>query len=823
MKINNSHILERINVENKLASGLLTPLTVVTSPMGYGKTTAVRSFLRKRNDIVLWTTMSSAGNTANGEYFWLLLTREIFNISPEMSRQLDERGFPGDSAQIFRFINILKKFPRSSGHRVILVIDDYWLIENREINDLILRLTSENLAWLNLILISRRKPRLPIEELVMKGLCVVIDYDDLTFSWKDARNYFSLIGLIEDEKIQKQIYEDSKGWIAALYLMSKNYFSGQPIEDLKRMLKDSLFEKYDEARREALVKLSYFDTISPKQAAYIFDDCSMPVLLEQFYKDNAFITLDSKCNYKFHQIFLNFLRDEQTKYRFDTDTIYRRAGEWFAANDDHMMAFHYWQLSGDYESIFEFLEAADISHINSLDRKLIFPVFNATDTELWYRYPIATLKYIFLLILYNEREYAGQLLNDLDAYFRKAEYDRYCRSQLLAELQIVRTSLAFNDMTELIEHSKEAYRLFDGKVSLMRKRSGVYTYGCPHFSYMYYNKPGMYRKLIEEIKNGFDYHIRACNGCGAGADLLTQAEYYLETGDFDKVKLLASEARYVSEQHEQTCITAASMFVLARLHHITGNTAEMNEVIGHMELMREKENNPLNSDVLDNALGYMYVLLDRVEKIPVWLREDDITYRFSAYQGTSFNHLVYQMILIRKKDYETFSKKKDSFLMEFRQFKNQLGIVIFHINNSVALYHTIGTEAAAAELDMVFDIARKDHLTLVFAENACEVMPILENGSFNSDKEFIAEVREICRRYHELPKKRSSSSFLSKRETDIMELLEDGINIADIADALYISQNTVKRHLQNIYRKFNVHNKTLALKAYRELCEKDDS
>ena len=242
VKINNSHILERINVENKLASGLLTPLAVVTSPMGYGKTTAVRSFLRKRNDIVLWTTMSSAGNTANGEYFWLLLTREIFNISPEMSRQLDERGFPGDSAQIFRFINILKKFPRSSGHRVILVIDDYWLIENREINDLILRLTSENLAWLNLILISRRKPRLPIEELVMKGLCVVIDYDDLTFSWKDARNYFSLIGLIEDEKIQKQIYEDSKGWIAALYLMSKNYFSGQPIEDLKRMLKDSLFE-----------------------------------------------------------------------------------------------------------------------------------------------------------------------------------------------------------------------------------------------------------------------------------------------------------------------------------------------------------------------------------------------------------------------------------------------------------------------------------------------------------------------------------------------------------------------------------------------------
>ncbi len=817
MKNSNTHILERTQVDKKLAQGLSMPLTIVTSPMGYGKTTAVKSFLQKREDVVVWTTMTSAGDTVNSEYFWLLLTREVFNVSPELAQNLEERGFPSGSAQIFRLLDSLKNFSRSSDQIFVLVIDDYWLIENQEINTLIRRIISAKLPWLRLILISRRIPNLPIEEMVLKKLCTVIDFDDLTFTWEDARNYFRLIAFSGDEIVQKQIYEDSKGWIAALYLMSKNYFNGHPVEDLKRMLKVSLFDSYNEVQQEALIKFSYFSTISPKQAAYIFDDYNMAVLLEQFYKDNAFITRDNKHNYKFHQIFLNFLHDEQIKYNFDLQSIYRRAGEWFAMNNDHVMAFRYWQLSGNYQYILGSLEIADISHINSLDRKLIFPIFNVASKDLWYEYPIATLKYIFLLMLYNERERASYLLDEFDDYFQNHNHSKYSHNQLLAESQIVRTSLAFNDMTLIIEHSKEAYALFDGKISLIRKRSGVYTYGCPHFSYMYYNKPGTYRSLIEEIENGFDYHIKACNGCGAGASLLVRAEYYLETGEFDKIESYALEAQYISNQYEQTCISVASMFVLARLYRITGKTPELNQVIGEMELLREKEKNPLNSDVLDNALGYLHALMNKIEKIPDWLREDDITYRYSKYQGTAFNHLVYQMILIQQKDYDTFTRKKHSFLLDFKQFQNQLGIAVFHINYSIALYHTEGLSIAAAELEKVLSIAQKDHLILVFAENAQELLPILENGSFQIDPEFLSELIEACHSALNHSSRQTPSSILSKREVDIMELLGEGANISDIADSLYISQNTVKRHLQNIYRKLDVHNKTLAIKAYREL------
>lgn len=817
MKNSNDHILQRIQIDNKLSQGLSIPMTIVTSPMGYGKTTAVKSFLQKRKETVLWTTMTDAGDTVNSEYFWLLITREIFNVSPELGQNFEGRGFPNDSAQIFRLLDFLKNFPVSSERTFVLVIDDYWLIENREINTLLRQLAYAKLPWLRLIIISRRVPNLPVDEMVMKELCIVVDFDDLIFTWEDAQNYFRLIDFSGDENMQKKIYEQSKGWIAALYIISRNYFNGHPIEDLKRMLKDSLFDNYSKSHQEALVKFSYFSTISPKQAAYIFDDYNMAVLLEQFYKDNAFITRDEKSNYKFHQIFLNFLRDEQTKYDFDLQSVYHRAGEWFAMNNDHVMAFRYWQMSGDYQYILGSLEITDISHINSLDRKLIFPIFNAVSKTLWYKYPIATLKYIFLLVLYNEKEHASYLLNEFDIYFQENEHSKYSRSQLLAESQIVRTSLAFNDMTQIIEHSRKAYNLFDGKISFMRKRNGVYTYGCPHFSYMYYNTPGKYRDLINEIQEGFDYHIKACNGCGAGASSLVLAEYYLETGDFEKVEAYALEAKCISMQYEQTCIITASNFVLARLYRIANKTLELNQVVEEMEFLRRNEKNPLNSDVLDNALGYIHVLMNNIEKIPDWLRNDDINYRFSSYQGTAFNRLVYQMTLIQQKDYDTFALKKNSFIMDFKQFHNQFGIAVFHVNYSVVLYHTDGLPAAASELEKALDIALKDHLVLIFAERAQELLPILEKGSFKISPEFISELIEICRSSLDFVTRKTSLSVLSDREIDIMELLKDGVNIADIAEFLYISPNTVKRHLQNIYRKLNVHNKTLAINAYLEL------
>lgn len=48
---------------------------------------------------------------------------------------------------------------------------------------------------------------------------------------------------------------------------------------------------------------------------------------------------------------------------------------------------------------------------------------------------------------------------------------------------------------------------------------------------------------------------------------------------------------------------------------------------------------------------------------------------------------------------------------------------------------------------------------------------------------------------------------LTKREADVIKLVCEGLNNPDIADALYISEYTVKRHLNNIFQKAGVKNR----------------
>jgi len=52
---------------------------------------------------------------------------------------------------------------------------------------------------------------------------------------------------------------------------------------------------------------------------------------------------------------------------------------------------------------------------------------------------------------------------------------------------------------------------------------------------------------------------------------------------------------------------------------------------------------------------------------------------------------------------------------------------------------------------------------------------------------------------------------LSKRETEILEQLSKGLNYQQIAENLFISPSTVRKHIENIYKKLQVHNKMEAV------------
>jgi DNA-binding NarL/FixJ family response regulator len=57
---------------------------------------------------------------------------------------------------------------------------------------------------------------------------------------------------------------------------------------------------------------------------------------------------------------------------------------------------------------------------------------------------------------------------------------------------------------------------------------------------------------------------------------------------------------------------------------------------------------------------------------------------------------------------------------------------------------------------------------------------------------------------------------LSERELEVLQYLSSGASNREIAGQLYITENTVKRHVYNIFGKLNVSNRTqAAVQAHR--------
>lgn len=82
---------------------------------------------------------------------------------------------------------------------------------------------------------------------------------------------------------------------------------------------------------------------------------------------------------------------------------------------------------------------------------------------------------------------------------------------------------------------------------------------------------------------------------------------------------------------------------------------------------------------------------------------------------------------------------------------------------------------------------------------------------FVSDEIMVAIEMTLLHQTSETPQiasRVSSKLGLSKREGDVLDCLVDRLSIAEISEKLFVSDNTVKFHIKNLYFKLNANNRT---------------
>jgi len=144
-----------------------------------------------------------------------------------------------------------------------------------------------------------------------------------------------------------------------------------------------------------------------------------------------------------------------------------------------------------------------------------------------------------------------------------------------------------------------------------------------------------------------------------------------------------------------------------------------------------------------------------------------------------------------------------------------------------ALARQQATDWAGAETDFIeaLDIGSPRRYLRVFLDEARELSPLI--GRLDLDRLRGSQAGPLARRLQQHTATRSENSVpqtlgavskqLTRRELSILKRLESGLSNKEIAEAIFVSEGTLKWHLHNVYGKLDVKNRFGAISRAKDL------
>ena len=192
-------------------------LTLVSAPAGYGKTTTIRMWVAEAGYRVAWVTLDKSDNDL-GQFLTYVLTAlgQAGDHLGQDALDVVENAQEINPQQVLR---LLVSDLRDLDQPIILVLEEYHLIENQQIDQFIETLLNQGVAKLHLVIATREDPGLPLTRLRVRNQLTEVRAADLSFSLDEASDFFSNVMGVTLPRQEMQILKDrTEGWIGGLQL-----------------------------------------------------------------------------------------------------------------------------------------------------------------------------------------------------------------------------------------------------------------------------------------------------------------------------------------------------------------------------------------------------------------------------------------------------------------------------------------------------------------------------------------------------------------------------------------------------------------------------
>lgn len=337
------HLVQKINTG--LHSG--RRLTLLSAPAGFGKTSLVSEWLASSSLLAAWLALDEGDNDPHR--FWRYVTAALQTLQPNLGQGLalglQAPHPPTLTALITSLINDLNGLP----HPLVLVLDDYHLLENGQIHESLNFFIDHLPACVHMVIITRSDPPLQLSRRRGRGELIEVRAADLRFNREETARFLNEVMQLDLSSGEIQSLEQrTEGWVTGLQMAGLSLagvadkpgfvraFSGDD-----RYVADYLIEEVlahqSAPIQQFLFKTSALERLSAPLCDFLMDVDNSQAILNDLERANLFIfPLDNRRQwFRYHPLFANLLRQrlQQNSGKEALNDLRLKASTWFEHNE----------------------------------------------------------------------------------------------------------------------------------------------------------------------------------------------------------------------------------------------------------------------------------------------------------------------------------------------------------------------------------------------------------------------------------------------------------------------------------------------------------
>lgn len=869
-------ILSRNNINELLLQLTDHNLILVSAPAGFGKSVLIADWVRKKSRLVAWYSIDSNDNDPNTFLSYLIASLQQIDQSIGQTAGTMLLEVRLDITKVL--ISLINDLCTQK-NVFNIILDDYHLIDAPAIHSAVEFLAKHLPEQGQIIIITRSDPPLPLASWRARGQLGEIRADQLRFSDKEAGFFLQhLLNQSVANTDVHIINGRTEGWVTGLRMVAAAFKGRNNLDrqihdfgDDNRFILDYLFEEVfrcqDTETQEFLLKTAILSRFSPGLCDYVFEGSNSRETLDRLEQDNLFIVAldDTREWYRYHHLFASLLQNRLYKsFPGDVEQLHCLAGRWLESEAYFSEAIDHYLAAGEFKRAVDLIENIVDEKVRRSEIATIVKWVDLVPDEMMRDYPRLCVYHAMALLM------GGKPLVIVRGRIDLLE-DNVLRSDVRGEILMLESLIAAyqQDSKKSIEYGEEALTLLKPEQTVLRSIIA----GSLGLAYMYAGKwPAAERVLQEAARisrsagNLMNYVLAQCHLGGlrlmkcdtygaskiyeaaiaaatdqagnhlpvAGIAMLNLGFLYLEWCQFERAGAIFQEGIELARRWGEIGIMKGYIGQ-ALVHQAHGDFQQAwKEFRVVEEIARRFDAMDIDDFWLELYQARLAIKTGDLAFATDWARSRNLESAVNSRQMLGEKDSRQYVVFLREMEFLTLAqlylKQKrrtealeiiDQLAASCRAQVNDWSLLEVLVFQSIA-HHELGDNTRAVNsLVEAMNLAARGNILYVFFNNRIQVVPILKlversEKYHQINQEYYQELNRILSQDNDINLTGKAVSRLSKRELDVLRLIAQGLSNAGIGEQLYISLNTVKTHLKNIFSKLEVMNRTAAVEQARK-------